>query len=426
MRFRVPDRDQVVMGMASLDELIGAEHPARVIWAVVGRLDLSRFYEPVKARAGVAGRDPTDPRLLISLWLYAHTEGEGSAREVARLCMTHDAYKWLCGGVSMNHHTLSDFRVDHGQALDELFTQVLTMMLDQKLVSVHRISHDGTRVRACAGSSSFRRKDRLLKLQEQVQKHVAELKSLIDDPETGSAWSARRKAAAERAARERAERIERALAQLPGLQRRQAKLSARKSQAERTKLREPRASTTDAEARVMRMPDGGYRPAMNVQLASDPDSRAILGVEVTNQGTDTGELEPMQKQVELRTGQTVREHLADGGYLRFQDIEQAEAQRLTLYVPPKPPREPDRYGDEYQPRDSDSEAVKRWRQRMGKEESKTIYKQRAATSETINADLKTWRGLTQLSVRGLAKARCIALWCALAYNLMHFGAQLAA
>jgi transposase len=373
MRFRVPDRDQIVMGMSSLDELLAADHPARVVWQVVCRLDLLRFYAPIKARQGVCGRDPTDPRLLIALWLYANSEGEGSAREVARLCTTSDAYKWLCGGVTLNHHTLSDFRVDHGEALDGLFTQVLTMMVDRKLVTVHRISQpalslskvDGTRVRACAGDGSFKRKDRLRILQAQVQKHVAELKSLIDDPEKGAAWSARKKAAQERVARERAERIEQALVELSELEERQRQLAERKSEKEKTKLRQPRVSTTDPEARVMRMPDGGYRPAVNVQIATDTDGRAIVGVEVTNQGTDTGELEPMREQVERRTGQKVDEHLADGGYLTFDDIERAPGQGVTLYVPPKRPRDPDKFGDEFQPRARDSDTVNQWRARMG-------------------------------------------------------------
>lgn len=433
VRLRLADRQQVVLAVQCPDDLVEADHPVRVIWQVVTQLDLSRFYEPIQAREGEPGRNATDPRLLVALWLYAATRGVGSARELARLCAESRPYQWLCGGVSLNHHTLSDFRVGHAAALDELFTQVIASLVSRKLISVHRISQDGTRVRACCGAGSMRRRERLQVLLKQARQHVQELKKRIDDPEQSAAISAKKKAAMQRAAREREQRIQRAIAQLPTLEARQQKLAKRVSKADKAKgkLKEPRASSTDPEARVMKMPDGGFRPAVNVQLASDTQSRAIVGVEVINHGVDTGQLEPMRRQVELRTGAKVREHLADGGYLTFEDINRAAAaaepgQDLTLYVPPKPPRDPEKFGSEYVPRDGDSEAVKRWRLRMGSDQAKEIYKQRAATSETVNADLKTHRGLVQLTVRGVAKAQCVALWCALAYNLMHFANHLIA
>jgi transposase len=397
-----------------------------LVWRVVCTLNLSQFHEGIKAREGEAGRNATDPRLLVALWLYATIDGIGSARELARLCAESKPYMWLCGQVSLNHHTLSDFRVGHGAALDELFTQVIASLVAQNLVNVHRISHDGTRVRACCGASSLRRKERLHLLLKQAQAHVAELKQRLDDPQESAGLAAKKKAAMERAAREREARIQQAIAQLPALEARQQKLAKRVSKKDQAqgKLREPRASTTDAEARVMKMPDGGFRPAMNVQLAVDTQSRCIVGVEVINAGVDTDQLEPMRQQVESRTGQKVHEHLADGGYLTFNDLDNAAGQNVTLYVPPKPPRDPAKFGSEYEPRDSDSDAVNQWRQRMGSDEAKEIYKQRAATIETVNADLKTHRGLVQLTVRGLKKAKCVALWCALAYNLMHFGVHL--
>jgi transposase len=425
-RLRVPERDQIVMAMHAADDLVDADHAVRVIWAVVATLDLGRFYQSIKAREGEAGRNATDPRLLVSLWLYAATDGVGSARDLARLCTDSKPYQWLCGGVSVNYHTLSDFRVGHGAALDELFTQVLASLLDKQLVSVHRISQDGTRVRACCGASSLRRKERLHLLLAQAKAHVAELRAMLDDPEQSAALTSRKQKAMERAAREREQRITDAIAQLPELEARQQQLAKRKSKKEKQRLKEPRVSTTDAEARVMKMPDGGYRPALNVQLATDTQSRAIVGVSVTNAGVDTAQLQPMRQQIEQRTGQTVHEHLADGGYLTFDDVDDAAEQDVTLYMPPKPPRDAAKFGSEYQPRAGDSEAVKRWRQHMGTDQAKATYKQRAATSETVNADLKTHRGLVQLSVRGIAKATCVALWCALAYNLMHFGPKLLA
>jgi transposase len=432
VRLRTPERGQVGMTFSCPDELVPADHPVRVIWQVVCRLDadgaLAPFYEPIKAREGVCGRDATDPKLLFALWLQGCADGVGSARELARLCLDSAAYRWLCGGVTVNHHLLADFRVGHADALDELFTRVLASLVGQGLVTVRRVSQDGTRVRACAGSGSFRRKGRLVKLLEEAGAHVARLRSLLDDPEQSAGLSAKKKAAMERSARQRQARVEAAMGRLPALEAKQAELAKKVSEKDKRagKLKEPRASTTDPESRVMKMPDGGFRPAVNVQLAVDTASRAVVGVGVVNEGVDAGQLGPMREQVEARTGLKVHEHLADGGFLSFEDVERAAEQGVTLYCPPKPPRNKEKRGSEYEPRPTDSEAVKAWRARMGSDEGKEIYKGRAATSETVNADLKSYRGLVQLTVRGLAKARCVALWCALAYNLMHFAPALLA
>jgi len=433
VRVRVPERKQMAMMVSCADDLVPANHPVRLIWDVVGRLDLAAFYAPIRARTGVVGRDATDPRLLVALWLYGATRGVGSARELARRCTESRPYQWLCGGgcafpggVSLNHHTLSDFRVGHAAALDALFTAVIASLLDKGVIKVHRISQDGTRVRACAGASSFRREQRLNELLEQAKVHVAELKTLLDDPAKSAGLSAKQRAARVRAARRRQARVEQAIAQLPELNARQERLKKRVSKKDQAngKLKEPRASTTDADARVMKMPDGGFRPAVNVQLATDTHSRAIVGVTVVNAGVDTAQAEPMRNQVEDRTKRKVHEHLLDGGYLVHDEIERAHDQRVTLYVPPKPPRNTDQRGSEYEPRPEDSDVLRDWRARMGSDDGKAIYKERAATSETANADLKTHRGLVQLTVRGLAKATCVALWSALAYNLMHFGPSL--
>jgi transposase len=426
VRLRRPERHQVTMSVGSCDDLVDADHVVRVIWAVVDRLDLAALHAPIKARDGVCGRDATDPRLLVALWLYACVDGVGSARELDRLCTESRPYQWLCGGVSLNYHLLSDFRVGFGDALDELLTQVIASLVERELVTVHRISQDGTRVRACAGSNTFRREQRLTVLLAQARKHVAELRELLDDPERSAGLSAKKRAAMTRAARERQQRVEAAIGQLPELRDRQAKLSKKVSQKDKAKgkLREPRASTSDADARVMKMPDGGFRPAVNVQLAVDTASRAVVGVEVVASGVDTGQLGPMREQVQRRTGRHVREHLADGGFLTLDDVDRAAAGATDLFVPPKPPRNTELRGSEFEPRPGDSDAVLAWRARMAAEAGQAVYKERGATVETVNADLKTRRGLVQLTVRGLPKARCVALWCALAYNLMHFGARL--
>jgi transposase len=413
LRFRRPDRLQMRMVPVSLDETIPAEHHGRVLWEVVERLDLSGFTAGLTVCAGEAGRSATAVRLLVALWLYAATQGVGSARELARLCECHDAYRWLCGGVSVNYHTLSDFRVDHEEALDDLMTEVLAMLMERDIVRVHRISQDGLRVRASAGKSSFRGEERLQSLLEQAQAQVAALKAQREAP-AGTDRNARRSAARERAGRERLDRVNQALSALEEVK----KVKARARDNQRDKRSEPRVSTTDSAARVMKMPDGGFRPAYNVQVVADTESRAIVGVAVTTEGTDKAQSEPLREQVQERTGGTVKDHLMDGGFVKLEQIERAEKAGVKGYAPPQQSRKDI---DPYRVRETDSVEIAAWRTRMASDPAKTIYRERASTSETVNADLRTYRGLGPFLVRGLGKVRCVVLWSALAYNLMHFG-----
>jgi transposase len=428
VRLRKAERLQLSMEPHCIDDLVGARHSVRTVMAVVEKLEVSGFCERIRAREGQAGRDATDPRLLVGLWLYGCTRGIGSARELARRCEESAPFRWLCGGVTLNHRLLSDFRIDHSDALDKLFTQVLATLVDKKLVRVSRISQDGVRVRVSAGSSSFRREERLQQLLEQARQQVMELRKQLESPAESAAVTARQKAARKRAAESRQQRLEQAIAQLPELKQKQAEAAQRAGKGkcgDQIRAKQPRVSTTDADTRVMKMANGGYSPGVNVQLATDTQSRAILGVEVSNEGSDSAGLsEPMRQQVEKRTGGKVEQHLVDGGYLRTEDIVQAHQQGVELFVPSKPARNPQNRGRELEPKPSDSEAVQAWKRRMASKEGQEIYKQRAATSETVNADLRTYRGLAPFTVRSLNKIKCVTLWCALAYNLTHFSKAL--
>lgn len=428
VRLRQPQRQQLALVPQCVDDLVGEDHPVRMVAAVVERLDVTEFCKPIKAREGVVGRDATAPTLLVALWLYACIRGIGSARELGRRCEESIPFRWLCGGVSVNHRLLSDFRTDHGAALDDLLTQVIASLVDQGLVKVSRISQDGVRVRVGAGAASFRREERLQQLLEESKQHVEELRRQLEEPEKLAGDKAKKIKEQKRRAEEKQKRVERALEQLPELKKKQEKAAQRAGKGkcgDKIRNKEVRVSTTDAEARVMKMANGGFNPAVNVQLAADTESRAIVGVEVSNEGYDAAGLsEPMRQQVEERTGKKVEEQLMDGAYLRMRDIEDGHREKVKLYVPPKPAIKPKNRGRELEIKPGDSEAVREWKQRMASEEGKEIYKQRAATSETVNADLRTYRGLTQILVRGLDKSRCVALWCALAYNVMHFGTKL--
>ena len=424
VRLRKAERHQLSLLPHCIDDLVASHHRVRTVMAVVEKLDVSGFCAPIRAREGSAGRNATDPHLLVGLWLYGCVRGIGSARELARRCEESLPFRWLCGGVSVNHRLLSDFRTDHADALDALFTQLLVILVGKKLVRVSRISQDGVRVRVSAGSNSFRREERLQILLAQAQQHVLALRQQLESPAQSAVMTSRQKAARTRAAESRQKRLEQAIAELSELEKRQAEAAKRAGQGkcgDKIRARQPRVSTTDATVRVMKMANGGYSPAANVQLATDTESRAILGVSISNEGSDSAGLsQPMREQVEQRTGGKVKQHLVDGGYLRTQDIVEAHQQAVELFVPPKPARNPNNQGHELDPKSGDSEAILAWKLRMGSEEGKKIYQQRAATSETVNAELRTYRGLVPLTVRGSMKIKCVALWCALAYNLIHF------
>jgi transposase len=410
---RRPDRVQGRLETVVLDELLPADHPARTIWRVVERLDLSAFHEAVAARGSEPGRAATDPKLLVALWLYAAVDGVGNGRKLDRLCRMHDAYKWLCGGVPLNYHTLNDFRVVHEKLLDELFTQVLTALTARGVVKVERISQDGKRVRASAGSSSFHREETLRARLRKVRQYVEELKR---QPDEVPGMSARRRAAQQRAARQQQERLEQALELLPQLQ--EARDNPKNNKKDRVKP--VRVSRTDPEARKMKMPCGGIRPAYNLQLASDPGSGALVGVEVVNSPADSQQSGPLRAQVERRTGLKVKEHLMDEGYVALNQIDEAEHAGVAVYAPlPK-----GKDGNPVTASRWDTACTQRWRRRMQTERAKDIYKQRAPASERPNAEFQERLGLRSFAVRGLARVRCVALWTALAYNVIHFAERL--
>ena len=405
VRVQRPDRHQVGMRMLALDGLLPEEHPARLVWEYVEGLNLTPLYDQIRAVEGRAGRDAIDPKILLALWLYATLDGVGSARQLDRLCVDHVAYQWICGGVSVNYHTLSDFRTAHPVFLDELLTQSVATLMHQDLVTLNRVAQDGMRVRASAGAASFRRRKTLEECQSEAQEQVQSLREEWEaDP---GAAGQRQRAARERAVQERSRRIRRALEELSEVE--SKKQAGQKDQA--------RVSTTDPASRVMKMADGGFRPAHNVQFATDTDSQVITGVQVVNTGSDQGQMSPMVQQHQDRYGRVPNQMLVDGGFTKHEDIQKVSSadQGTVVYAPVPKPKDPQR--DPHEPRAGDSQVIAAWRQRMGTAEAKEIYKDRASTAECVNAIARN-RGLRQFLVRGLAKVRAVALWLALAHNLM--------
>jgi transposase len=412
-RLRVPHRDQVEMHFAALDELVEPDHRVRVVWAAVAGLSLEDWLRPIQAVQGSVGRDATDPRLLVALWVYATLEGVGSARELDRLCREHLAYRWLCGHVTVNYHLISDFRSQGGEAWDRLLTQIVASLLAEGLVTINRVAQDGMRVRAAAGKSSFRRKTTLARCLAEAQAQVETLKRLADEDPTE--LSRRQRSARERAARERLQRVEEAIRNCEQLQ---AEREARaKTACEPAK--EARASTTDPEARNMKFANGGYGPGYNVQFSTTVGSGVIVGVEATNAGNDGGQLPPMLDQLDQRYEEGPAEALVDGGFATKEAIsDAAENHDCTVYAPLKDEAKQRAQGtDPHAPKKGDSAAVAAWRARMAGDEAQTIYRLRAPTAEWVNA-LAHNRGLVQLPVRGLRKCRIVATLYAIAHNLM--------
>lgn len=414
-RLRPVERCQVEMRCASLEQLLPPEHQARIVWAYVEGLDLSPLLASIKAVAGQTGRDANDPRVLLALWLFATISGVGSARELDRLCQEHLAYQWLCGGTSMNYHSLSDFRKDHVTFLDQLLTDGVGTLLHEGLIDLQRVAQDGMKVRASAGASSFRREQSLRKCLEEAEQQVQSLRSQVD--EDSGAGSRRQQAARQRAAEERRARVQQALEQRQQLL--ELRLQQKKEKGIKFEPEDLRTSTTDAEARRMKMADGGTRPGYNVQFSTTPESGVIVGVTVTNSGGDGGQLGPMIEQVHDRYGRAPREALVDGGFTTLEDIEGVhEKHEVKVYGPIKGEEKKKAAGaDPYQPRKNDGPGVSAWRERMGTAEAKTIYKLRAQTAEWANAGARN-RGLYQVRVRGLQKVLAVALLHALVHNLL--------
>lgn len=411
-RLRRANRRQIEFRACSWNDLLPDDHPARIVWNFVEGLDLSALFERIRSVAGEAGRPAIDPRIPIALWLYATLRGVGSARELARRCGERGEipFQWICGGVSVNHHTLSDFRTQHVEFLDRVLSDSTAVLLEQELVEMDRVAQDGMRVRASAGASSFRRQPTLEQCLADAQAQVAALKQQLEsDP---AAASRRAQSARTRAAEDRLERVKQALERMP-------EAEAKKKNDEKHKAR---VSTTDPQAGVMKMADGGFRPAFNVQFATDTKTQVITGVDVTSSGSDQGEMLPMVEQLEERYHKVPGDYLVDGGFAKKEDIERLDpdpdddaSAGTRVYAPVQKPKTDTR--DPHQPRDGDSAKIAAWRVRMGTDEAKQIYKERAATAECVNAIARN-RGLRQFNVRGLVKAKAVILWYVIAHNLI--------
>ena len=472
-RFRAIDRHQLFFRSVDVEDLIEEEHPARAIWNVVEKLDLREFAAQVQAVEGTAGRSAIDPRLLVSLWIYGYSQGVGSAREISRLCGYHPVYQWLTGAEEISGHTLSDFRVKHQKALEKLFIEVVGVLSTEGFVKLNRVMQDGTKVRACAASDSFRRRP---KLEEHLAAARAQCEALAQLEE--SQQSLVQVEAQKRAAEERTERLEAALEQIQELE---AEASAGQN-------KEPRVSSSDPDARVMKQPEGGFAPSYNVQTTTAATGKAIVSIAVTQAGNDFEQLTPALDRLERTLESKPEQVVTDGGYVRQQNILETATRGVEL-IGPVPQADakaaqcyqragvkPEFYADrfrfdpaencmycpegvrlsyqgknkselvviyKYQARPQDCAAcahkadccpkneksgrsvqrseyqqeMREFQERMALPETKQIYRQRSEVAETPHLWIKAKFGLRRFHVRGLLKVGQEALWAALTYNV---------
>jgi transposase len=407
-KIRVPHRDQVEMRCESLDQMLTPDHPARAVWQFVAELDLTPWTSKIASKRGSAGAKALDPRVLASLWIMATLDGIRSARELSRLTSVHMAYRWICGDEPVNYHSLSDFRNSDAALLEQLLAQSAASLMHAGAANLKKVSQDGVRVRANAGASSFRREKTLRECLAEAEEQIAALK---DDEEDTSA-TPRESAARERAVCERKARVEAALTSLKELQ----EENAQRYPYRRKDPSELRVSTTDPDATKMKMADGGYRPAYNVQFATTVQGGVVVAASVSDEGVDSGQMEPMIEKIESLYGCRPETYLADGGFVDQEAIERVETAQTRVLAPvPFVERWVAQGKDPYARRAEDGDGSAAWRQRMGTAEGREEYKSRASTAEWVNAQARN-HGLRQFLVRGIAKVLSSTIWYALTHN----------
>lgn len=413
-RLRRAERDQIEFHHAALDDLIDEDHPVRSIWRLVQELDVSPLLDRIRAVEGHVGRDATDPRILLALWIFATIQGVASARALAKLCEQHLAYRWLCGGVTVNHRLLSEFRSQRAEEFNRILIEMVASLMTAGLVTLNQVAQDGMRTRASAGSSSFRRTPSLREALNAAEQQIRDLERLADeDPQE---LSNRQRAARRRAADDKARRAAQALQKAHELEKRRDE--QRMSKARREKQGEARASTTDPEAEIMKFADGGFRPGMNVQFATDVKSNVIVGVGLNPVGSDKGQALPMFERVTADYGRSPQELLIDGGFTALDDIDELERRGCRVYAPVTNEQKKLEAGlDPYAREKRDTEGTAAWRERMGTELGKAIYKLRSQTAEWVNAQCRN-HGLRSFLVRGCERCLSVTLLHALTHNLL--------
>ena len=416
-RLLYANRKQIEMKMGCLDDLLPTDHPARCIWEYLEGIDLSKSINTVKSIEGCAGRPAIDPKILTALWLYATVEGIGSAYVLTQYTKEHIAFQWICGDVRVERRTISQFRIDNGELFDDLLAQGIAILVKAGVVTLEEIAQDGLRVRASAGRGSFRKEASIDELHALAKERINELKNELDaDP---SSCKRRQEADKNRGAQDRLDRIAKAKAEFRNYAEQADEVRKRHKKKVMTdeEKKEVRVSSTDPEARIMKMPDGGFRPAYNFQVAVDTKETIIVGMDVVNAGSDGGQMLRMYERIKARLGKSPENYLSDGGFKNKADVDQMTRDGCTIFMPVQERSKRGIVKNPYEPKPNESEEMGQLRMRMGQESAKKAYKRRASTVELVNANLRMM-DLYQVTVRGMEKVRGVANMFAATYNIM--------
>jgi transposase len=469
------NRNQMMWLATDLEQLIPADHTARAIWALIGRLDLKAFEEEIKSVEGEGGRPLWPPGLLISVLLYAYSQGVSAVRQMERMMEEEPGMRWLCAGQVINYHTLADFRMGQKSRLEGLFTGVLAVLEQEGLIDLSTVMQDGTKVRAVAGKESFHRRKTLEEHRERAREALWQLEEQSpNEPEAERRTVA--EAARQRAVREKVERMQAALQEL----------EQREAAAKPGHASELRVSESEPEARKMKQSDGGWAPSYNVQTSTDAKQKILLAVSVTQEANDVEQLQPAIQQIEIHTGSKPKRVITDGGYTSRENVSAMASQQIEFVAPwpdiaarqagalqrqgidrefssaafiPVPEqkavqcpagkllpfvKQHQHHAQGcwiYQAAEQDcahceqrarccgqqpvrqihqvqeTAAMKIYLERMQQPETEQCYKQRKAVAETPHLWWKAIFRWRRFSVRGLAKAAKEALWLGITYNV---------
>lgn len=410
-RLLKPIRNQVEMNYCSIDDMLDKDHPIRNVWRYVENLDLSKKLLKIKSIEGHVGRPAIDPKILVSLWLYATIEGIGAASVIAQRVKDSLSYKWLCGDVPVEVRTISQFRADNGDLFEDILIQGIVILQKSGLVELKEIAHDGLRVRAHASKDTFKDKKSIKLLLKEAKERVSILKRELEEDKGKHVIKVKERELRHaesklKVLKDAQNEVSKFIDDQKKSRRRNRKKNMTKEEKDEVKI-----SITDPEARIMKLPGGGFRPAYNFQYAVDTATYVVVGVDVVQARSDNGQLYPMYKKIKKHFGVKPEKYLADGGYKKMESIEKLEKDNCEVYLPVQSSSK-----NNFKPQKNESEELQNWRNRMSTDEGKQVYKRRASTIECINARFRNL-GLYKVLVRGLKNVRNVANIFAIAHNM---------
>lgn len=413
-RLLIASRLQTEIKQVCLDDLIDEDHIARRIWEYVERLDLTKALTKIKSVVGDVGRPAIDPKILIAIWIYATIEGIGNAWTIGEYCIQHAGFIWICGNVSVDRKTISNFRMNNGDVFEELLAQGIGILTHANIVTLKEIAQDGLRVRASAGRKSFCAGKKLKEHVERAKERILLLKKEIE--EDPAQQKCRIKAARANQAQRRLERLQSSMQEYERIceEKDTQRVRNKKRRLSEKEKEEVLVSRTDPEARIMKMADSGYRPAYNVQFAVDTNSQVIVGVDVSKNANDSISLMPMYEQIKTTYNKIPERYLVDAGFKNLQSFIEIESDGCKMFCSTENSKKAK--NKKVDIKKHNHSCILKWVERMKTQKAKEIYKRRASTVECVNANVRN-RGFYQFLVRGFRKVKSVSILMAVVHNM---------